>query len=177
MDTMEYLHESARTVSDQYHSDKVTTSELDFMLQAVITAGAWADRVKRSLFYGAELKTARIFSTTSLEHRPEMADLVHAMLGSVTEAAEMAEHVRDVLTGTKLLDKVNVIEEIGDVLWYLALGLRFSGSTFDQAFLINITKLRKRFPNKFTEAAAIERDLSAERAVLEGGVAAAEGET
>jgi NTP pyrophosphatase (non-canonical NTP hydrolase) len=98
---------------------------------------------------------------------PELADLIHAMIGCVTESAELAEHVRDVLTGAKPLDAVNLKEEFGDQLWYVALGLRFLQSNFGETFDTNIAKLRARFPDKFTEAAAMDRDIAAERAVLE----------
>ena len=89
------------------------------------------------------------------------------MLGCVTESAEIAEHVRDVLTGEMPQDGVNLKEEFGDVLWYVALGLRFLQTDFGETFETNIAKLRARFPDKFTEAAAIDRDVAAERSLLE----------
>lgn len=137
------------------------------MLQAVVAAGAWADRVKRALFYGTPLTTSRVFSTSSLYHRPDLADLLHATLGSITESAEIAEHMRDVLTGDRPLDATNLVEEIGDVTWYLALALRSLGSDFETAFTANIAKLRARFPEKFTAEAAVTRNLVQERFILE----------
>lgn len=166
----EYLRQSARTAADGYHENLVSPPELDFMLQAVITAGTWADRVKRALFYGQTNRITRTWSTTSITHRPELKDLVHAMLGCVTESAEIAEHVRDILSSVKPADKVNLTEEFGDALWYIAMGLRFLDSDFGKAFSVNIDKLRKRFPDKFTEDLAINRDLDGERAVLEGRI-------
>ena len=153
----------------QFHAEIVNPAEVDFMLQAVITAGTWADRLKRALFYGKKPPGDSRWSTSSVSLVPEMADLIHAMLGCVTESAEIAEHVRDVLTGAKPLDNVNLLEELGDQTWYIALALRYLESNFGEIFDGNIAKLRKRFPDKFTEAAAINRDLAAERAVLEQG--------
>ena len=75
--------------------------------------------------------------------------------------------MRDVLIGAKPLDNVNLLEELGDQTWYIALALRYLESNFGEIFDGNIAKLRKRFPDKFTEAAAINRDLDGERAVLE----------
>jgi NTP pyrophosphatase (non-canonical NTP hydrolase) len=167
MDQKDYLRDSERTMAANYFSDLVTAPHLDFTLQAVITSGAWADRVKRALFYGKEMPDARVFSMTSIQHRPEFKDLLHATLGCVTEAAEMAEHVLDILGGRKVLDRVNVIEELGDIQWYVALALRFVHSDFAETFETNIAKLRKRFPDKFTEVQALSRDLTGERAVLE----------
>src|SRR5947209_7930343 len=166
MDATDYLRESARTAAGTFYAEIVNPAEFDFMLQAVITAGAWADRMKRGLFYGKDPGDSR-WSSTSVTLRPELADLIHAMLGCVTESAEVAEHVREVLTGAKPLDAVNLKEEFGDTLWYVALGLRFLQTDFGETFDTNIAKLRKRFPDKFTEAEAIHRDVVAERAVLE----------
>lgn len=42
------------------------------------------------------------------------------------------------------------------------------GITPSEARATNIAKLKERYKNKFTEAAALERDLAKERAVLEG---------
>ena len=168
MDHIEYLRESARTASGTYHSGHVPPGELDFMFQAVIAAGQWADRVKRALFYGKEPERASKYTVgTSVTHRPELADLVHAVIGCVTESAELVEHLLQVMRGAKPLDVINVGEEFGDLEWYIALGLRYIGSNHAKVWHDNIDKLRARFPAKFTEAAALNRDLGAERAVLE----------
>lgn len=50
----------------------------------------------------------------------------------------------------------------------VALVLRACGYTLEQAMERNIEKLRKRYPEKFTAEAALNRDLDGERAVLEG---------
>ena len=169
MDATTYLRASARTASDEFHTDNVNIAELDFMLSAVTAAGAWADRLKRSLYYGAPQlsNSPERWSSTSLQLKPELADLIHAILGSITETAELAEHVRDVLVGKAAeLDPVNLKEEFGDLLWYVALGLRFLQTDFPETFAANIAKLQTRFPEKFTQDAALNRDLAAERAVL-----------
>jgi NTP pyrophosphatase (non-canonical NTP hydrolase) len=170
MDATAYLRASARTASGQFHTDKVNPAEMDFMLQAVIAAGQWADRIKRSLYYGADKvdNSSARWCSTSLNLKPELADLIHATLGGITEAAEIAEHVRDVLAGKVPLDAVNLKEEFGDTLWYIALGLRFLGIGFEETFATNIAKLQARFPDKFTKDAALNRDLAAERATLMG---------
>jgi hypothetical protein len=54
MDARDYLRESARTAAGTFHQDLVNPAEMDFMLQAVIAAGGWADRIKRALFYGKQ---------------------------------------------------------------------------------------------------------------------------
>ena len=64
-------------------------------------------------------------------------------------------------------DVTNFKEEIGDGMWYDAIGLEAVDGTIAETQNTNIAKLRARFPNKFTEYDANNRNLSAERKILE----------
>jgi NTP pyrophosphatase (non-canonical NTP hydrolase) len=96
-----------------------------------------------------------------------MARLIHAILGVCTEAGELQDMVKKHLIYDKQFDRVNVLEEAGDVMWYLALALDACGFTMSEAMERNIAKLRARFPEKFTSEKALHRDLGAERDALE----------
>ena len=100
-------------------------------------------------------------------HVPEMARLVHAAIGVATESGELLDALKKTLMYGKALDRINVMEECSDVLWYLALALDATGFTLEDCMERNIAKLRKRFPHKFTSEAALVRDLDAERSALE----------
>jgi NTP pyrophosphatase (non-canonical NTP hydrolase) len=95
-------------------------------------------------------------------------DLLHAGMGMTTEAGEFMDALKKHLIYGKPLDIVNLKEEIGDYLWYAAVALRAIGGSFEECMDLNIAKLRKRFPDKFTETEAIHRDTVAERKILEG---------
>lgn len=94
-------------------------------------------------------------------------DLQHAAMGLVTEAAEFTDMLKKSIFYGKPLDKVNLKEEIGDLLWYAALALRALDSDFQSVMERNIEKLKIRYPLKFTEEKAVSRDLETERKVLE----------
>lgn len=94
-------------------------------------------------------------------------DLAHGAMGVSTEAGEILDVVKKHEFYGKPVDWVNVREEIGDVLWYLALLARASGTTLEACGELNIKKLEKRYPDKFTNERALSRDLEGERAVLE----------
>ncbi len=184
----------------------------------------------------------------------QLSRLMHAMLGMDTEQAELDQMITGHLVFSEPFDTVNVLEEAGDQLWYIALAVDalqwnmdvvmndgdFAGAltAFDEtpkytvativvskaarsrsginvaqgdfadiykkhfiygksvdkeavrkalqsqliflncllvscgyslvdAMKRNIEKLNKRYPGKFTQEKALNRDLEAERAVLE----------
>ena len=98
----------------------------------------------------------------------EMIDLLHAAIGMQTESAEFSDMLKKHLFYGKPLDRVNLAEEIGDQMWYCALALRTLGTNFESVMDRNIEKLKARYPDKFTEELAENRDLAKERAILEG---------
>ncbi len=93
---------------------------------------------------------------------------LHACLGLATEVGELTDVYKKFVFYGKPIDFVNVAEEIGDVMWYLAIICNDLEISFDEIQQQNIAKLRKRFPDKFTETEANVRDLEAEREILEG---------
>lgn len=101
------------------------------------------------------------------EHYQKNVDIIHAIVGISTEAGELLDALKKTMFYGKNLDKVNLDEEIGDVLWYIAIYLNARGKSFEQVFDQNIAKLRTRYPEKFTESHALHRDVNAERATLE----------
>lgn len=95
-------------------------------------------------------------------------DLLHAIMGLVTESAELLDVLKKRHAYGKPVDLVNLREEAGDVLWYLPLLCRALGVSLNDVAALNIAKLRARYPAKFTQDAALNRNLDAERAILEG---------
>lgn len=93
--------------------------------------------------------------------------ILHAVMGMVTEAGELMDAVKRHLIYGKPLDFVNLMEENGDSFWYQSLLARATGFTFEQSMQTNIDKLFKRYPEKFSEERALNRDLKEERSVLE----------
>ncbi len=95
-------------------------------------------------------------------------NLLHAAMGISTEAGELMDAFKRKIFYGKALDVVNVKEEIGDLMWYVAILLRELDLDFEDVLQTNIDKLRARFPEKFTEHHALNRDLGKERDILEG---------
>ena len=95
--------------------------------------------------------------------------LLHAAMGLCTESGEFMDMMKKHILYGKPLDEVNLKEELGDLEWYIALAIDELHTTFGIIFETNITKLRARYPNKFTEHDAMNRDLEKERKILEDG--------
>lgn len=88
--------------------------------------------------------------------------VVHGAIGLATEVGELQDAIKRAMFYGRPLDAGNVVEECGDVLWYLALVLQSAGYTLEEAMAKNIAKLRARYPEKFTADAALNRDLARE---------------
>ena len=99
--------------------------------------------------------------------------IFHALLGSITEHGEIAQAMEYALYNMGELDLVNVCEELGDSDWYKALFYEATGIDWNDVQEMIIKKLEIRYKDKiFSEGEADERDLEAERALLESSIKA-----
>ena len=85
------------------------------------------------------------------------AALQHGCLGLATEVGELTDAVKKHVIYGKELDVCNLQEEIGDILWYLAVVANNAGISMSAAAGQNIEKLQQRYPEKYSDADALER--------------------
>lgn len=160
-----YLEDALRTKANTFYGEKVSMFDFDAMTEQTVRSIERVDQIKKALFYGrtpswGEPNKDRLdYSSTALSVDE---DITHAILGLVTEAGELLELLRD----PKLMTKAKLVDEAGDALWYLALLFTKMGVTFEEVGEKNINKLKVRFPDKFSEGAAMNRDDVAESAVF-----------
>lgn len=107
-------------------------------------------------------------------YNPDKIRLLHAAMGIATEAGEIVDALKKHIFYGKELDLVNLEEELGDLSWYMAVMIAVMAilghcTSFERIWAVNIAKLQARYGDKFSEEAAINRNLSAERKVLEDG--------
>lgn len=163
----DYLVESERTLSDKFYGKEVKANHVRQLLISFSNSACLLDKVKKGVFYGKEIELLPK-SQFDFGVMEDTKDLFHAIIGIATEAGELAEaYLKSFEDGGKSLDIVNLCEEIGDIFWYAAIIAREAGVSFEDIQRNNIEKLAKRFPGKFTEFYANNRDLSAEREILE----------
>ena len=85
---------------------------------------------------------------TALWSGDNLKDLSHWTLGITGEAGEVAEKVKKVIRDfdgeVSEETKKELMKEIGDVMWYLAVLAKHLGYSFDEVARVNIVKLRDR---------------------------------
>lgn len=172
----DYVAEAFVTLSPSWHGDKVAKHRFIERMKAAVDAANRLDEVKKTLFYGRDNNLAPPEDIASVSKLPLMlgdteadsaTNIIHAIIGIFTEAGEMLEALIEAIDLDKSLDAVNAKEETGDLFWYVAILARECGFTFDAAQRVNIQKLRARFPDRFTEYDANNRNLAVERDILE----------
>ena len=93
---------------------------------------------------------------------PETAHLLHMAVGISGEAGELLDAVKKAAIYVKPIDRENVIEELGDLEFYME-GLRQGmGITREETLEHNIAKLSKRYAAGFytNQAAQVRADKS-----------------
>lgn len=147
-------------------------------LKRGIDMGRQLDRLKKLVYYGKDFSPLSedrvdrqkmdLVGETERVNNVQFIRLLHAALGLATEAGELMEMLSNYLEGHKPLDIVNAKEELGDAQWYVPLGVDACDAKLEDVMKTNIEKLRARYPDKFTEFDAQNRNLEVERKILEG---------
>ena len=177
----DYQAEADKTCSIHWNPQHVDLADLRANVEKFVELAGVMNLYKKLLFRG---KTPAELMLRTPGHGESLAshggiipfnevDLVHGIIGSMTESGELAEVLLNMLDG-KSPDRVNVVEEVGDNRWYLNRCLRWADVTDLQCERANIDKLHGRgHANGLDIFADANRDLEGERARLEAATDAA----
>jgi len=102
-------------------------------------------------------RTCKHIGEDGLVVAPAQYDLIHAAFGIAGESGEIVDAVKKHVFYGKPLDVANLREEVGDVMWYIALMCRTLGVTLEELMQENINKLTARYPEKYSDELAITR--------------------
>lgn len=138
-------------------------------LQKGVHTGNYVDTVKKQVIYNkpqsfpavidfvSSGNTRLFFPRAEKEFTPAQGDLAHMSMGILGEAAEVMAVIQDHIEKEEPLDVDNLIEELGDIEFYLE-GLRQAIGVSRQKILdANIVKLRKRYKSGYSDQAAQNR--------------------
>lgn len=173
----EHLKDSERFLSSTFHYSKEDQGEnaLRSAVEQFIAASEKLDQYKKHKYYGRDLPESLSKEHTQMtlqgfERSDDgMEKVLHAIVGLSTECGELMEAVYKAKWNGEKFDEVNCKEELGDLFWYMAILFREFGFNLEDILQRNSDKLNLRYGAKFTEEKAINRDLAAEREVLENG--------
>lgn len=103
------------------------------------------------------------------EQKERSADcirLLHGAIGLCTECGEIQDTLKKHIYYGAILDKDNLVEELGDVLWYVALLCNALQVNMNNVMDRNIEKLKRRYGDKFSKDKALNRNVEFEQKVF-----------
>jgi len=100
----------------------------------------------------------------------KMLRIAHSICGIANEAGELMEQFKKHVFYGAEFDFVNMLEEFGDMLWFMGIGIDAVGSSFDEVQNMNVRKLRARYKKgHWDKDDAAHRDKEQERQALQSG--------
>lgn len=180
-----YLEESGKTEA-MAPEGKVVSKEVFYKMIDMLTKfeiqSENLDILKKHVMYGRDLTDEQIENlnlvidpTENNAIAEEEVRLLHAIMGMVTEIGEVITAISNRVVAGTPLDRTNIIEELGDFMWYQAILLRMLDSDFESCAKANLNKLlygkKARYKSGgFSSDEAINRDTVAEREQLESDI-------
>lgn len=87
----------------------------------------------------------------------EKCDLLHMGFGLVLEASELGDAIKKHVIYNKPLDRENVVEELGDIMFYMEGLMQALGISGEECIEANIKKLGVRYAQGYSDKAAQQR--------------------
>ena len=94
---------------------------------------------------------------TNKSEATQEQNLINGCLGLAGEAGEVCDIVKKYMFQGHNLETQKIVDELSDVLWYVALTAQGIGCDLDSIMEHNINKLKKRYPNGFEAERSINR--------------------
>lgn len=148
-------------------------ADLAYALNRMEVFGEMLSKIKGHVYYNKAFAPERpelpdTHNPADQIRRDWEVKMLHGVLGMISEAGELAGAIFNWLFQGQPLDKINLVEEIGDSRWFQEEAFEALGVTSEQVEAVNILKLMQRFGGRFGEGQALMRDLERERFALEG---------
>jgi len=84
--------------------------------------------------------------------------ILNGVLGLNGEAGEVADHIKKVRFQGHEMNKAHLADELGDILWYIAIMSEGLGFKLSEVMEMNVEKLKKRYPDGFSVEKSVNRD-------------------
>lgn len=192
MELKEFQELALRTES-HISGIKLNTETLSALLGVVVSITEILDGIKKATFYHKTTKLEETYAThldsikthvdnlSKIENGPIEkvitenytmqnvdARVFHGIIGIVTEAGELVSALlKCVEDPNAVIDAINLQEEMADSMWYQAILHDTLKLDWGQGLQNVINKLYIRYPDKYSDYSAENRNLKAERSALE----------
>jgi NTP pyrophosphatase (non-canonical NTP hydrolase) len=89
----------------------------------------------------------------------EMSDdlILNGILGLCGETGEVSDHIKKYMFQGHELDKEKLVNELGDVCWYIAILASGLNVDLETVMKKNIEKLQRRYPDGFDTERSLHR--------------------
>ncbi|HEX2916520.1 MAG TPA: nucleoside triphosphate pyrophosphohydrolase family protein [Chloroflexia bacterium] len=87
----------------------------------------------------------------ALEGGPEGRRMLEAAIGMAGELSEITEPIKKYIFHGREINREKLIDELGDLLWYMDELCQVLGVTLDDVKQVNVRKLEKRYNLKHSE--------------------------
>lgn len=84
--------------------------------------------------------------------------LINGVMGLCGESGEVMDLVKKHMYQGHELDSERLVEELGDVMWYIAEVANYLGMDLGEVACRNIEKLKRRYPDGFDRERSVERE-------------------
>lgn len=88
---------------------------------------------------------------------PRDKAILHAVTGISDEAGEFSSAIKKAEVYGQQLNFVNIAEELGDLLWFVAYSAQTFGMSLETIARLNIEKLATRYPEGYSDYHAAAR--------------------
>lgn len=82
---------------------------------------------------------------------------MNALMGLAGETGELIDIYKKVYFQGHSFDKIKVIKEVGDIMWYLNFLCQILDISFEEVMQTNINKLRTRYGETFSIEGSVKR--------------------
>lgn len=111
---------------------------------------AYTDKLTANDYQRAAMRTAGTYDS-------KLSQLRNSAYGLNGEAGEVIDLLKKHEFQGHTLDEDKILDELGDVAWYIAIGANAIGKTLEEVFQHNIDKLKKRYPDGFDKSRSVNR--------------------